>query len=60
MFSDGGKGFMKGDYNHVSNHYTILWERNQWVANDVVGMTIYDPQWKVVANKVRAVMAEAC
>jgi hypothetical protein len=26
MFSDGGKGFMKGDYNHVSNHYTILWE----------------------------------
>lgn len=54
MFSDGGKNYLKGDYSRISNHYTILWEED-----NVVGMTIYNPQWKVVAAKFRSAMARA-
>ena len=49
FFEDGGKGYLKGDYNQISGHYDLFWK-----SDDVVGMTIYDPSWKVVATKARA------
>ncbi len=49
IFFENCKGYLKGDYVNIGNYYDVLWK-----CDEVVGMTIYDPKWKVVATKYRA------
>jgi hypothetical protein len=47
LFSNGGTGYLKNDsYEAISKHYEVLWD-----SPEVVSMTLYHPNGKVVAAK---------
>lgn len=50
FFKNNTKGFVKNkNYDQICNDYNSYWE-----MNDIIGMTIYDLNRKVIATKYRA------
>lgn len=49
LFANGGTGFLKNEsYEKISGQYDFFWDNDQ-----IVGMTLYNPEGKVVATKCR-------
>jgi len=50
-FSDGGKGYMKNPtHKEACENYDFFWRVNP----EIVGMTLYNPEWKPLAAKTRS------
>ena len=53
LFANGGKGFLKNtSYEAICKHYEVLWG-----SPEVVCMTLYHPNGKVVAAKNKSGVA---
>jgi len=53
LFANGGTGYLKNDsYEAICKHYEVLWD-----SPEVVSMTLYHPNGKVVAAKNKANVA---
>jgi hypothetical protein len=49
MFKNNGLGYLKNEsYEKISGQYDFFWDNDQ-----IVGMTLYNPEGKVVATKYR-------
>lgn len=50
MFSDGGTGYMKSPtHDGACEDYEFFWRVNP----EIVGMTLYNTEWKPLATKTR-------
>lgn len=49
MFRDGGTGYLKNEsYEETCKSYDLFWD-----SAEVVGLTIFSPDWKPVATRTR-------
>ena len=50
MFENGRPGYLKSKtYQKACDNYERFWEINP----EIVGMTLYSPEWKPIATKTR-------